>query len=120
MRTSSCCAVFLYDQNNLLYQRVNVFVTFLGTSQHFFYDNASFQFGGLLRGKKHLFGFIWFEVFVCFGRTLLPYKGPQKFILRSCVKAKLCKENLFQALVDVHAGFTLCDGTSSDHDRRLQ
>lgn len=74
---------------------------------------------GLLREKKHLLGFIWFEVFIYFGRTLLPCEGPQKFILHSCVKARLCRENLFQALAGVHADSTLCDGTSSDHDKRL-
>lgn len=117
MRTSSCCAVFLYDHNNLLYQRVNIFVTFLGTSQHFFYDNASFQFGVYL-GVKNIFlvSFGLRFLFVLEEHCFLT-RGPQKFILHSCMKAKLCRENLFQALGDVHAGFALCDGTSSDYDR---
>lgn len=125
LRTNSYCAVLLYNQNDPVYQKVKIFVTCLGTSKHSFYDNASFQFGVYLAGKKtnkqtiNVVGYICFGLFVCFGGILLPCKGPQKFILHSCVEAKLCRQNLFQALVDVHADSILCDGTSGDHDRRL-
>lgn len=84
------------------------FCYLLGNQSALLLWQCKFPVWVLFRGENYLFGFIWFEVFVCFGRRLLPYKGPQKFILHSCVKAKLCKENLFQALVDVHAGSTLC------------
>lgn len=45
LRTNSCCAVLLYGQNDLIYRKVNVFVTCLGISQHFFYDNEVSSFG---------------------------------------------------------------------------
>lgn len=87
----------------------------------FFNDDMSFQFEVYLRRKKkkRLFGLIHFGVFVCFGIALLPCKAPQNFILRSCVKATLCRENLLRALVDVHMDSVLRGGTSGGHDRRL-
>ena len=78
---------------------------------------------GLLRGKKNKkqkTNFICLGVLVCFGIVLLPGKGPQKLILHSCVQAKLCRENLLHALVDVHTGSMLCGGTGDGRERRLR
>lgn len=125
MRTHSCWAVVFCHQNDLIYQGVNIFVNCLGISTFFFLfnDSASFQFWvylGKKKNKKQKTNFICLGVLVCFGIVLLPGKGPQKLILHSCVQAKLCRENLLHALVDVHTGSMLCGGTGDGRERRLR
>lgn len=73
-------------------------------------------------GKKKKKKTFWFHLvwgFHLFWNSAASHQGPQNVILCSCVTATLCRENLLQALVDVHMDATLRGGTSGGHDRRL-